>query len=42
VVGATNLSGEYLGDPAAYRWLLRYGPPEVLDGCLYVFHVPAS
>ena len=40
VVGATNLSGEYLRDPAAYRWLLDYGPPEVLDGCLYVFHVP--
>jgi hypothetical protein len=40
VVGATNLSGEYLKDPAAYRWLLDYGPPEVLDGCLYVFHVP--
>ncbi len=39
VVGATNFSGEYLGDPAAYRWLLAYGPPEVLDGCLYVFHV---
>lgn len=39
VVGATNLSGEYLNDPAAYRWLLAYGPPEVLDGCLYVFHV---
>jgi hypothetical protein len=39
VVGATNLSGEYLSDPAAYRWLLDYGPPEVLDGCLYVFHV---
>ncbi len=39
VVGATNLSGEYLRDPAAYRWLLDYGPPEVLDGCLYVFHV---
>jgi hypothetical protein len=40
IVGATNLSGEYLSDPAAYRWLLHYGPPEVLDGCLYVFHVP--
>jgi hypothetical protein len=39
VVGATSLSGEYLSDPAAYRWLLAYGPPEVLDGCLYVFHV---
>jgi len=39
VVGATNLSGEYLRDPSAYRWLLDYGPPAVLDGCLYVFHV---
>lgn len=42
VVGATNLSGEYLSDPAAYRWLLDYGPPEVLDGCLYVFRVPIT
>jgi 4-amino-4-deoxy-L-arabinose transferase-like glycosyltransferase len=42
IVGATNLSGEYLSDPAAYRWLLAYGPPEVLDGCLYVFHVPIA
>jgi hypothetical protein len=42
VVGATNLSGEYLSDPAAYRWLLAYGPPEVLDGSLYVFHVTSS
>ena len=39
IVGATNLSGEYLSDPGAYRWLLAYGPPEVLDGCLYVFRV---
>ncbi len=39
VVGATHLSGQYLKDPEAYRWLLAYGPPEVLDGCLYVFHV---
>jgi Dolichyl-phosphate-mannose-protein mannosyltransferase len=39
VVGATNLSGEYLSHPDAYRWLLDYGPPEVLDGCLYAFHV---
>ena len=42
VVGATNLSGEYLSDPTAYRWLLNYGPPEVLDGCLYVYHVPGA
>jgi len=40
IVGATDLSGEYLSDPTAYRWVLAYGPPEVLDGCLYVFHVP--
>lgn len=40
VVGATHLSGQFLQDPNAYRWLLAYGPPEILDGCLYVFHVP--
>lgn len=40
VVSATNLSGEYLRDAAGYHWLLAYGPPEVLDGCLYIFHIP--
>jgi hypothetical protein len=42
VLGATQLSGQFLKDPNAYRWLLAYGPPEILDGCLYVFHVPVG
>lgn len=40
IVSATNLSGEYLKDPKAYRWLLQYPIVEVLDHSLYVFRVP--
>lgn len=40
IVGATNLSGEYLHDPTAYRWLLQYPVAEVLDHSMYVFRVP--
>jgi dolichyl-phosphate-mannose--protein O-mannosyl transferase len=39
VVSATNLSGQFLNDPQAYRWLLRQERTEVLDHSLYVFHV---
>ena len=39
VVSATNLSGQFLSDPAGYRWLLQFGPPQILDGSLYVFQV---
>ena len=39
IVGATNLSGQFLQDPAGYRWLLGYGPPLILDHSLYVFRV---
>jgi 4-amino-4-deoxy-L-arabinose transferase-like glycosyltransferase len=39
VVSATHLSGEYLKDPNAYRWLLRYPPIRILDHCLFVFDV---
>lgn len=37
VVGATHLSGQYLRDPAAYRWLLQSKPKKVLNHCLYLF-----
>jgi hypothetical protein len=39
IVSATSLSGQFLKDPGGYRWLLRYGPPEMLDHSLYVFRV---
>src|SRR5262249_30982121 len=39
IVSATNLSGQFQQDPLGYRWLLDYGPPEILDGSLYIFHV---
>jgi len=39
VVGVTALSGEYLHDPDAYRWVLLYPRVAILDGSLYVFRV---
>ena len=40
VVSATHLAGQYLADPAAYRWLLAYPRAAVLDHTLHVFEVP--
>jgi len=39
IVGATNLSGEYLTDPNGYRWLLQHKPVATLDHALYVFKI---
>lgn len=39
IVGATQLSGQYLKNPAAYHWLLRYRLKDILDHCMYVFEV---
>ena len=39
VVSATNLAGEYLKDPNAYRWLLGYRRIAILDHSLFVFQV---
>jgi len=39
VVSATQLSGQYLRDPAAYRWVLHHKLNAVLDHSLYVFDV---
>lgn len=36
-VGATELSGQYLNDPAGYRWVLQYARRKVLNHCLYLF-----
>src|SRR5262249_62162465 len=40
VVSATHLSGQYLQNPAAYRWLLRYPRTTILNHTLHVFAVP--
>jgi len=40
VVSATLLSGQYLRDPGAYRWLLQYPPKAFLDHCMLVFETP--
>ena len=42
VVSATQLSGQYLENPASYRWLLHYPRVAILDHSLFVFHVPAD
>ncbi|PYY12028.1 MAG: hypothetical protein DMG69_02450 [Acidobacteria bacterium] len=42
IVGATNLSGEYLKDPASYRWVLKYPRRDILDHSLWVFQVPSN
>lgn len=39
VVSATHLSGQYLQNPAGYRWLLQHPPAAVLDHSLFVFGV---
>lgn len=39
IVSATNLSGQYLKNPAAYRWLLSRSASQILDGSLFVFDV---
>ena len=39
VVGATELSGQYLSDPAGYRWVLKYPPKAVLNHCMHLFVV---
>ena len=40
VVSATHLSGQFLHDPQAYRWLLQYPRTQILNHSLYVFKVP--
>ena len=39
IVSATNLAGEYLKDPNAYRWLSSHRRIAILDHCLFVFQV---
>lgn len=40
IVSATHLSGQYLQNPAAYRWLFRYPRVAILNHTLHVFRVP--
>jgi hypothetical protein len=40
VVSATHLSGQYLENPGAYRWLLQYPRKAILNHTLHVFEVP--
>ena len=40
VVSDTNLGGQFLENPEAYRWLLRYPRVGVLNHSLQVFEVP--
>lgn len=40
IVSATHLSGQYLSDAVAYRWLLDYPRRTVLNHTLHVFDVP--
>lgn len=38
VVSATHLSGQYLDEPQAYHWLLKYPRKAILDRALHVFN----
>jgi hypothetical protein len=42
VVSATNLSGQYLHDAAAYQWLFKYRLKAIVNHSLYVFDVRAA
>jgi 4-amino-4-deoxy-L-arabinose transferase-like glycosyltransferase len=42
VIGATDLSGEYLRDSNSYQWVTKYPLRTILDHCMYVFTVPAN
>ncbi len=42
IVGATNVSGQFLDNWSSYRWLLPYPHTRILDSSLYVFKVPEN
>jgi hypothetical protein len=42
VIGATDLSGQYLPDPAGYRWVTKYRLKAILNHSLFVFEVPST
>jgi hypothetical protein len=41
VISASNLSGQFLQNPAGYHWVLQYPLKTALNHSLYVFDVPA-
>jgi 4-amino-4-deoxy-L-arabinose transferase-like glycosyltransferase len=41
VISASNLSGQFLQNPAGYQWVLQYPLKTVLNHSLFVFEVPA-
>jgi Dolichyl-phosphate-mannose-protein mannosyltransferase len=40
-VSMSNISGQYLADPNAYKWLLQY-PREIVNHSIFVFDVPTK
>jgi hypothetical protein len=42
VISASNLSGQFLQNPAAYHWLLQYPRTAILNHSLYVYNVSLS
>ena len=40
IISSSNLAGEYLRNPEAYHWLLRFPRKTILDHVLFVFEVP--
>jgi hypothetical protein len=40
VVSASDLSGQYLDDTQAYRWVLDYPRVDLVDRNMLVFNVP--
>ncbi|MGD0469498.1 MAG: glycosyltransferase family 39 protein [Terriglobales bacterium] len=42
VVSATHLSGQFLSDPSAYRWVTKYPIKTILNHSLFVFAVPST
>jgi len=42
VVSETELTGVYLGDPSAFRWVMKYPIKAILNHTLFVFAVPST
>jgi hypothetical protein len=42
IVSSSNLAGQYLDDPAAYRWVLQFPRVGMLNHSLQIFQVPLA
>ncbi len=40
IIGASDLTGQFLRNPDAYHWVLQYPRTQILDHSLFVFKVP--